>query len=85
MIRIFQPGIDALRNDRGVAEELRKVANAKASRVQAPSRMTISTRAGIGPQGAFSQVMMHGAGAGAVEFGTRSRAPLAPLRRAVFG
>lgn len=60
------------------------VANAVMWRVDdVPSHLSLSARAGVGPRGAFSQVMMHGPGALTWEFGNRSRGPRAPLRRAL--
>lgn len=65
------------------AAALRAVAEKVSKRVRAPKEFKISTRAGVGPRGAFSQVMMDGPGAVAVEFGTHTHAAKAPLRSAL--
>lgn len=82
-IRMLPNWKQDLTYDPTVAQQLRLIAGDVASRVDAPSRMTITTRAGVGPRGAFAQVQMFGPGALTVEFGNRSRPPLAPLRRAL--
>lgn len=88
-VRIFQGAIDSLKDDPGVAEQLRKTAQKVKGRVRAPRRMRVFTRAGVGPRGAFAQVVMEDAddppGAVAVEFGTKDTPPLAPLRKALGG
>lgn len=63
---------------------LRATAEKVKDRVRLPSRdLSLSVRAGIGPRGAFSQVIMTGPGALAVEFGSRRHEPKAPLRAAL--
>lgn len=65
--------------------ELGRAADRIAARVHLPSRakLSLSTKRGMGPRGAFSQVIMRGSGALAIEFGTRRRRAVAPLRRAL--
>lgn len=66
--------------------ELHEAAIRIKGRVRLPyPALTLSTRRGRGPNGAFAQVIMRGPGALAVEFGTRRRRPMAPLRRALGG
>lgn len=74
-----------LLHSEATAAALRVVAEKVRKRVRAPKEFKISDRAGVGPRGAFSQVMMDGHGAVAVEFGTRSHAAKAPLRSALRG
>lgn len=61
-----------------VAEDVRR-------RVRAAPRFTVSTTSGVGPQGAYGQVVMRGPDAVLEEFGGRSRAARAPLRSALRG
>lgn len=86
-VEILEAGITAMGEEREVVQILRDKANDLKGRVRLPSRakLTLSTRAGVGPRGAFSQVMMHGSGALAIEFGTRRRRAIAPLRSALRG
>lgn len=74
-----------MRRDPAVGRGLRVVAEKVARKVRAPARFEITTRAGIGPKGAFSQVIMTGDGALTEEFGSSSRPPKAPLRSALRG
>jgi hypothetical protein len=64
-----------------LAEEAAKVR----ARVRTPRRaqLALETRAGVGPKGAFAQVVMRGRGALAIEFGSRNNPPFAPLRKAL--
>lgn len=59
------------------------------SRVRLPSGakgiQILPVKRGIGPNGAFAQVIMRGRGALAIEFGSRNGPPVAPLRRALRG
>jgi hypothetical protein len=83
----FNATADATLNALSVGE-LRTGARKIAQRVRLPRRakgLKVSTRAGIGPRGGFSQVIMRGPGALAIEFGTRRRRPVAPLRKALRG
>jgi len=73
----------AMLKSEATAAALRIVAQRVAKKVRAPKEFKISTRAGVGPHGAFSQVMMDGHGAVAVEFGTRTHPAKAPLRTAL--
>jgi hypothetical protein len=78
------PGVERdLQRDSGVAQQLRSVAEGIAPRVAAPAGMSVSTIAGVGPRGAFAQVIMTGPRAVIIEFGGRFTAPAAPLRRAL--
>lgn len=71
----------------GVRNMLFVEANKIAARVQVPRRaqhkIAVTTRVGKGRSGAFSQVVMRGQGALAIEFGSRNNAPIAPLRKAL--
>lgn len=86
-IRFFRNADETL--NRLSVGELRKDAREVAARVRLPTRrrkdLTLSTKAGMGPRGAFSQVIMRGPGALAIEFGTRRTRAFAPLRRALRG
>lgn len=66
-------------------DDLAAEAQRIASRVKLPRRanLTLSTRRGVGPRGAFAQVVMRGEAALAIEFGTRRSRAVAPLRRAM--
>lgn len=50
-----------------------------------PSHLRLYTRSGYGPRGAFAQVIIAGPGAGAWEFGTRTRRAHGSLRNALRG
>lgn len=80
-----QNGEDLLRKDGGVGHAMRQVAAQVRDRVNAPSNQAVSIRAGVGRRGAFSQVIMRGPGALTIEFGSRTRKALAPLRNALRG
>lgn len=84
---VLEQGIKAMGEEREVVQILREEAEALQNRVRLPSRakLHLVTRAGVGPRGAFSQVMMRGSGALAIEFGTRRRRAIAPLRSALRG
>lgn len=82
--------------DRDTAAALRPIAQRAANAVSLPVNLRaygyarqesyeVTSRAGVGPRGAFAQVIMRGPRAVAIEFGTRTRPALAPLRRALFG
>jgi hypothetical protein len=77
--------VKALEQQSDVARALGEVAKERAKRVSAPSRFSVSTRAGVGPKGAFAQVIMRGGGAIGWEFGSIRNPPMSPLRTAVFG
>lgn len=74
---------ERMKKDAGTARLLLKVADTAKSRVRAPHDQVISTKSGIGPRGAFAQLIMRGPRAIFVEFGTRTQKPLAPLRNAL--
>lgn len=76
-------GLRKLASSEETAEALGKAAERVARRVSVPRHLTVRTRSGEGPQGAYSQVQMFGPGAIAWEFGTRRMAPQAPLRKAL--
>lgn len=84
-VRTFPSEIAKLKQEFSVAEGLGREAEVVRGRVRAPAKMEVFTRFGIGPRGAFSQVIMRGDGALAVEFGTRRSRAVAPLRRALGG
>lgn len=84
-VRTIPGAIDELAESREMVAMLREVAGDISGRVRAPSHLTVSTRAGVGPRGAFAQVIMSGPGALTEEFGNSSRGPKAPLRRAIGG
>lgn len=83
LIRTNRSGIEDLIQSDEVAGELGLIAKRFSQKVRAPSSQTVGIRAGVGPQGAFSQVIMRGPGAIAIEFGSRNNAPMAPLRKAL--
>jgi hypothetical protein len=85
IVRIIPAGIEELATSRGMERMLRAEAETVADRVDAPSHLRVWVKAGKGPQGMFSQVIMEGPGALTEEFGSRTRAPRAPLRRALKG
>jgi len=82
-IRTFPHRIKELDTAPGTVRALQRQADTVSRRVSAPSHLRISTRSGVGSQGAYSQVRMHGRGAVAIEFGGRNNAPMAPLRKAL--
>jgi hypothetical protein len=82
-VNMIPGGIEALVDNASTWQALEVVAEDVASRVRAPSRMRVWVKRGRGPQGPFAQVILEGPGALAEEFGTRTRAPRAPLRRAL--
>lgn len=84
-VTIFRQEIQLIARSDDVVKFLAVQAEALASRVNAPKSQTLSTRAGIGPRGAYSQVMMKGPGALSIEFGNRRMRPIAPLRKAMSG
>lgn len=67
--------------------ELAAAAERIKARVRLPSsgKLSLSTKRGRGPNGAFAQVIMRGPGAIAIEFGTSRSRAVAPLRRALGG
>jgi hypothetical protein len=75
--------IRKLGREPGVVKNLDANAQDVRRRVLVPRHLTLSTRAGIGPRDAFSQVIMRGPGAIAYEFGGRTISARAPLRRAI--
>jgi hypothetical protein len=87
MIRIqMHHDADAkIAKDPSVGRELRKVAETVKGRVRAPKDMSLTVHAGVSRRGAFSQVIMRGPNAVFVEFGSRTRRALAPLRNALRG
>lgn len=87
-VHILEAGIRELGGKQDIAGQLDEAAEELKARVRIPrrhNRLKLSTRHGVGPRGAFAQVIMRGSGALAVEFGTRRSAPVAPLRRALGG
>jgi hypothetical protein len=78
-------GIHELERDPGIAAGMGLAAGQLRSRISTHGATTLSTRQGVGPRGAFGQVVMTGEGAIPIEFGSRIAAPLAPLRRALGG
>jgi hypothetical protein len=82
-VNILHNGIEELKRDRRVAEDLGDIAEQKAAHVDAPSDFSVSTRHGVSARGAFAQVIMTGANAIPVEFGSIRTPALAPLRRAI--
>jgi len=84
-IRMIPGALERLERQIDVAIQLLERAEQVRQRVQAPSRMELSTRSGVGPQGAFAQVTMHGPGAIAAEYGSRNNPPGAHLRSALRG
>lgn len=80
------PGaLERLERQLDVAIQLLESAEQVRRRVRAPSRLTLSTRSGVGPQGAFAQVTMRGPAAIAAEYGSRNNPPGAHLRSALRG
>jgi len=84
-VQVDPIAVERLHEDESVAALLHGVAQSVEGRVRAPSRMAITTRAGVGRRGAYAQVRMTGPGAIVEEFGSRTRAPSAPLRNALRG
>jgi len=83
--RMIPGALDELARDVRIAEQLLDRAEHVQRRIRAPSRMTLSTRSGVGRKGAFAQVTMRGPGAIAAEYGSRNNAPGAHLRSALRG
>lgn len=78
---------DAIHNlqyDPGTGRLMRAVAEIVSRRVKVPEGQQLSVKAGVARRGAFSQVIMRGKNAVFVEFGTRTRKAVAPLRNAIF-
>lgn len=84
-VRILHDGIRELERSPEVAALLGNEAATVQRRVRAPSHLRLSTRKGVGPRGAFAQVIMRGRGVIPIEFGSRNNAPMAPLRNALRG
>lgn len=84
-VRFFSNGEDLLLKAKAVGGILRATAQGFAGKVTAPSGQAISAKGGIGPRGAFGQVIMRGPGAVDVEFGSQRRPAQAPLRSAILG
>lgn len=84
-IRMIPGALERLERQLDVAIQLLERAEQVKRHVGAPSRMELSTRSGIGPRGAFAQVVMSGSGAIAAEFGSRNNPPGAHLRSALRG
>lgn len=84
-VKIFEEEIRLLGEEEEVMPALKEAAEEIASRVSAPKHLTIRTRSGRGPRGAFSQVIMSGRGAIAIEFGSKTMRASAPLRNALGG
>jgi len=74
-----------LLKSQGIARLLRDVADRVRKKVVVRKGLTLSERAGVGPHGAFSQVILTGSGALTEEFGTKTRPAKAPLRSALRG
>ena len=85
VVKFFPDAVRELQHDKSSALALRGVAQAFAKRVRPPKDQRISTRAGVGTKGAFSQVQMSGPRAIFIEFGTLKQRALSPLRSAIFG
>lgn len=85
-VRIFGNAVSEVCNSRGVWLELEKQAeHIKGRTTGVPHTMRLWIKRGKGPKGAFAQLIMEGPGAIAIEYGTRTRAPKAPLRKALRG
>ncbi|MCK9496593.1 MAG: hypothetical protein M0R75_14015 [Dehalococcoidia bacterium] len=84
-VRMIPGAVEALAKSAETWQALEVVANAVAERVDAPSHLRVWVKRGDGPRGPFAQVIMEGPGALAEEFGTRSRPPKAPIRKALRG
>ena len=78
-------GLQAVVESAQTWRQLEVVANDIAKRVQAPRHLRVWVKRGVGPRGPFAQVIMDGPGVLTEEFGNRSRAAKAPLRRALRG
>jgi len=83
--RMIPGALEQLTRDARVADQLGDEAERLRRKVRAPSRMTLTTRSGVGRKGAFAQVVMRGPGAVAAEFGSRNNAPGAHLRSVLRG
>ena len=85
-VSINQAGMTQLQNSTAIVAELDRRAEDVRRRVRLPaSHLTLDTRAGRGPRGPFSQVIMRGRNAVGFEFGNRRTRPYAPLRSALGG
>lgn len=86
-VRMLPGGVEAVAKDAGTWRQLEAVAEDVAARVQSPSHLRVWVKRGVSSTRgeAFAQVIMEGPGALTEEFGNRSRAPKAPLRRALRG
>ena len=84
-IKVDERALEALVTGPATWQYLERVARTVAARVEAPSHLRVWVKRGDGPRGPFAQVIMEGQGAPAIEFGTRTRPPNAPLRRALWG
>lgn len=83
--RMIPGALERLVQDASIADQLGEEAERLRRKVRAPSRMTLTTRSGVGRKGAFAQVVMRGPGAIAAEFGSRNNAPGAHLRSVLRG
>lgn len=83
---VFHPDqLEALRSSPQTAEGLGHVARQIERRVHAPRHLTVHSRWGTGPHGAYAQVIMRGPGAISWEFGNRHQSAHAPIRNALRG
>lgn len=80
-VKLLQGGLEALASSAQTHQELRALAEEIAQGVDVPDHLWLTVKAGNGPRGPFSQVIMRGPGALTEEFGSRTRRPNAPLRR----
>ena len=83
--RMIPRALEQLARDARLADQLGEEAERLRRQVRAPSRMTLTTRSGVGRKGAFAQLVMRGPGAVAAEFGSRTNAPGAHLRSVLRG
>lgn len=84
-VRMIASSDKELLKSEAVAQQLRDVAGKVRKKVVVRKGLVLSTRAGVGPRGAFSQVILTGPGAITEEFGTKTRPAKAPLRTALRG
>ena len=82
-VNVDQAAIARLARSDAVADMLGKKAAIAAVGVDEPSSMTKYTRSGVGPQGAYSQIVVRGSGAVAWEWGSVNNPPAGQLRAAL--
>jgi hypothetical protein len=82
-VRVFNDEVAKIAEDPKVADHLAAKLRAVQGGVNPPSGMTSRVRRGVGPRGAFAQLIVRGDGAVAWEWGSVNNSPAGQLRAAL--